>query len=110
MIGTCDQSNEFLLVHMSASMFKLSVIEVRIVRLEHVSIDFAAAWSYLVVCVLYSGFSAVLPFLGSVARDTGESDDPWRTVEISLSNCPILVFSKILFLKFLETECHIVIM
>ena len=52
MIGTCDQSNEFLLVHMSASMFKLSVIEVRIVRLEHVSIDFAAAWSYLVVCEL----------------------------------------------------------
>ena len=53
MIGTCDQSNEFLLVHMSASMFKLSVIEVRIVRLEHVSIDFAAAWSYLVVCVVF---------------------------------------------------------
>ena len=50
MIGTCDQSNEFLLVHVSASMFKLSVIEVRIVRLEHVSIDFAAEWSYLVVC------------------------------------------------------------
>ena len=50
MIGTCDQSNEFLLVHVSASMFKLSVIEVRIVRLEHVSIDFAAAWSYSIVC------------------------------------------------------------
>ena len=50
MIGTCDQSNEFLLVQVSASMLKLSVIEVRIVRLEHVSIDFAAEWSYLVVC------------------------------------------------------------
>ena len=52
MIGTCDQSKEFLLVHVSASMFKLSVIEVRIVRLEHVSINFAAAWLYLVICDL----------------------------------------------------------
>ena len=52
MIGTCDQSVEFLLVQTSATMFKLFVSEVKILRLEHVSIDFAAALSYLVVCGL----------------------------------------------------------
>ena len=51
MIGTCDQSDEFLLVQMSATMFKLFVSEVKILRLEHVSIDFATAWSYSYDCV-----------------------------------------------------------
>ena len=38
---------------------------------------------------------SLLPFLGSVRDMGGESGDPWRAVEISLSNCPVLVFSKI---------------
>ena len=50
MIGTCDQSDEFLLVQMSATMFKLFVSEVKILRLEQVSIDFATAWSYSYDC------------------------------------------------------------
>ena len=37
---------------MSATMFKLYVDEVKLIRLEHVSIDFAAAWSYSIVCDL----------------------------------------------------------
>ena len=50
MIGTCDQSDEFLLVQMSAIMFKLYVLEVKRIRLEHVSYFRNYKWSFQIIC------------------------------------------------------------
>ena len=51
MIGTCDQSDEFLLVQMSAIMFKLYVLEVKRIRLEHVSYFRNFKWLFQIKCV-----------------------------------------------------------